>query len=198
MKFTLSWLKEHLETDATIDQVVETMTLAGLEVEEVEDPAEKLKAFSIAKVLTAEKHPDADKLKVCTVDTRDGVKTIVCGAPNARAGMSVAYAPMGAYIPGLDFSLDKKPRKIRGVESSGMMCSAKELDCGEDSDGIMDLDAGLAMGTPLADALDMNDPVIDFEVTPNRPDWLGVDSICLLYTSPSPRDGLLSRMPSSA
>ena len=197
MKFTLSWLKEHLETDATIDEVVEAMTLAGLEVEEVENPAEKLKAFSIAKVLTAEKHPDADKLKVCTVETRDGVKTIVCGAPNAQADMTVAYAPMGAYIPGLDFSLDKKPRKIRGVESSGMMCSAKELDCGEDSDGIMDLDAELKMGTPLADALDMNDPVIDFEVTPNRPDWLGVDS-CLLYTSPSPRDLSTSRMPSSA
>ena len=177
MKFTLSWLKEHLDTDATIDQVVEAMTLAGLEVEEVENRAEKLKAFSIAKVLTAEKHPDADKLKVCTVDTRDGVKTIVCGAPNARADMTVAYAPMGAYIPGADFSLDKKPRKIRGVESSGMMCSSKELDCGEDSDGIMDLDAGLEMGTPLADALDLNDPVIDFEVTPNRPDWLGVDNI---------------------
>ena len=177
MKFSLSWLKKHLETDATIDKVVEAMTLAGLEVEEVENPAEKLKAFSIAKVLTAEKHPDADKLKVCTVKTRDGVKTIVCGAPNARADMTVAYAPMGAYIPGADFSLDKKPRKIRGVESSGMMCSSKELDCGEDADGIMDLDAGLEMGTPLADALDLNDPVIDFEVTPNRPDWLGVDSI---------------------
>ena len=177
MKFTLSWLKEHLETDATIDQVVEAMTLAGLEVEEVENPAEKLKAFSVAKVLTAEKHPDADKLKVCTVETKDGVKTIVCGAPNARADMTVAYAPMGAYIPGLDFSLDKKPRKIRGVESSGMMCSAKELDAGEDADGIMDLDSDLAMGTPLADALNLNDPVIDFEVTPNRPDWLGVDNI---------------------
>ena len=177
MKFTLSWLKEHLETDATIDQVVEAMTLAGLEVEEVENPAEKLKAFSVAKILTAEKHPDADKLKVCTVETKDGVKTIVCGAPNARADMTVAYAPMGAYIPGLDFSLDKKPRKIRGVESSGMMCSAKELDAGEDADGIMDLDSDLAMGTPLADALNLNDPVIDFEVTPNRPDWLGVDNI---------------------
>jgi len=177
MKFTLSWLKEHLETDATIDQVVEAMTLAGLEVEEVENPAEKLKAFSVAKVLTAEKHPDADKLRVCTVDTRDGVKTIVCGAPNARADMTVAYAPMGAYIPGADFSLDKKPRKIRGVESSGMMCSGSELDLGEDADGIMDLDSALEMGTPLADALDLNDPVIDFEVTPNRPDWLGVDSI---------------------
>ena len=177
MKFTLSWLKTHLETDATIDQVVEAMTLAGLEVEGVENPAETLSAFSVAKVLTAEKHPDADKLRVCTVETRDGVKTIVCGAPNARADMTVAYAPMGAYIPGADFSLDKKPRKIRGVESSGMMCSAKELDCGEESDGIMDLDSGLEMGTPLADALGLNDPVIDFEVTPNRPDWLGVNSI---------------------
>ena len=177
MKFTLSWLKQHLETEATIDEVVEAMTLAGLEVEEVENPAEKLSAFSVAKVLTAEKHPDADKLRVCTVDTRDGVKTIVCGAPNARADMTVAYAPMGAYIPGADFSLDKKPRKIRGVESSGMMCSGSELDLGEDADGIMDLDSSLEMGTPLADALNLNDPVIDFEVTPNRPDWLGVDSI---------------------
>ena len=177
MKFTFSWLKQHLETEATIDEIVEAMTLAGLEVEEVKNPAEKLKAFSIAKVLAAEKHPDADKLKVCTVETRDGVKTIVCGAPNARADMTVAYAPMGAYIPGADFSLDKKPRKIRGVESSGMMCSGKELDLGEDSDGIMDLDSSLKMGMSLADALDLNDPVIDFEVTPNRPDWLGVDSI---------------------
>jgi len=177
MKFTRSWLKEHLATEATIEQIAEAMTLAGLEVEEIENPAEKLAAFSIAKVLTAEKHPDADKLKVCTVDTRDGVKTIVCGAPNARSGMTVAYAPLGAYIPGLDFSLDKKPRKIRGVESSGMMCSSKELECGDDADGIMDLDNALAMGMPLADALDINDPVIDFEVTPNRPDWLGVDNI---------------------
>ena len=177
MKFTLSWLKRHLKTDATVEEVAEAMTLAGLEVEEIENPADKLSAFSIAKVLTAEKHPDADKLRVCTVDTRDGVKTIVCGAPNARADMTVAYAPMGAYIPGADFSLDKKPRKIRGVESSGMMCSGKELDLGEDADGIMDLDSALEMGMPLADALGLNDPVIDFEVTPNRPDWLGVNSI---------------------
>ena len=202
MKFTLSWLKRHLKTDATIEQVAEAMTLAGLEVEEIENPAEKLEAFSIAKVLTAEKHPDADKLRVCSVDTRDGVKTIVCGAPNARADMTVAYAPMGAFIPGAGeegMYLDKKPRKIRGVESSGMMCSSKELECGEDADGIMDLDSGLELGTPLADALGLNDPVIDFEVTPNRPDWLGVNSIaCLLYTSPSPRDKRQSRMPSSA
>ena len=177
MKFTLSWLKEHLETDATLEQVVEAMTLAGLEVEEVHNPADELAAFSIAKVKTAEKHPDADKLKVCMIETRDGEMQIVCGAPNARAGMTVAYAPMGAYIPGADFSLDKKPRKIRGVESSGMMCSARELNMGDEHDGIMDLDGDLEMGTPLADALEINDPVIDFEVTPNRPDWLGVDSI---------------------
>lgn len=177
MKFTLSWLKEHLKTDATIDEVVEAMTLAGLEVEDVENPAERLSAFSIAKVISAEKHPDADKLKVCQVKTKDGLKQIVCGAPNARADMTVAYAPLGAYIPGLDFSLDKKPRKIRGIESSGMMCSSKELEMGEDHDGIMDLDSGLELGTPIVDALDLNDPVIDFEVTPNRPDWLGVDNI---------------------
>jgi phenylalanyl-tRNA synthetase beta chain len=177
MKFTLSWLKEHLDTEATIDEVVEAMTLAGLEVEEVENPAEKLSAFSIAKVISAEKHPDADRLKVCQVETRDGMKQIVCGAPNARAGMTVAFAPLGAYIPGLDFSLDKKPRKIRGVESSGMMCSSKELEMGDDHDGIMDLDDSYEMGMSLADALELNDPVIDFEVTPNRPDWLGVDNI---------------------
>ena len=177
MKFTLSWLKKHLNTEATIDEVVEAMTLAGLEVEEVENPAEKLAAFSIAKVLTAEKHPDADKLKVCTVETRDGTKQIVCGAPNARADMTVAYAPLGAYIPGHDFSLDKKPRKIRGIESSGMMCSGKELEIDDEDDGIMDLPQDLKMGLPVADALGLNDPVIDFEVTPNRPDWLGVHSI---------------------
>ena len=177
MKFTLSWLKEHLQTDAALSEIVEAMTLAGLEVEEVHNPADELAAFSIAKVKTAEKHPDADKLKVCRVETRDGEMQIVCGAPNARAGMTVAYAPMGAYIPGADFSLDKKPRKIRGVESSGMMCSARELNMGDEHDGIMDLDSDLEMGTPLADALEINDPVIDFEVTPNRPDWLGVDSI---------------------
>ncbi|WP_371396296.1 phenylalanine--tRNA ligase subunit beta [Fretibacter rubidus] len=177
MKFTLSWLKEHLKTDATIDAVVVAMTLAGLEVEGVHNPAEELAAFTIAKVKTAVKHPDADKLKVCTVDTVDGEMQIVCGAPNARAGMTVAYAPMGAYIPGADFSLDKKPRKIRGVESSGMMCSSRELNLGDDHDGIMDLDDSFAMGTPLAEALGVNDPVIDFEVTPNRPDWLGVHGI---------------------
>lgn len=177
MKFTLSWLKEHLETDATLDEIVEAMTMAGLEVESVEDPGARLAAFSTAKVVAAEKHPDADKLKICTVETVDGIKQIVCGAPNARAGMTGIYAPLGAYIPGLDFALDKKPRKIRGIESSGMLCSTKELEAGEDHDGIADLKDEWPVGAPAAEALGMDDPVIDFEVTPNRPDWLGIEGI---------------------
>ncbi len=177
MKFSLSWLREHLDTNADLQEIVEAMDLAGLEVEAVDNPADSLKEFSIAKVISAEKHPDADRLKVCRVETKDGIKQIVCGAPNARAGMTVAYAPLGAYIPGLDFSLDKKPRKIRGVESSGMMCSSKELQLGDDHDGIMDLASEYKTGTPLAEALRLDDAVIDFEVTPNRPDWLGVDNI---------------------
>ncbi|GGX65801.1 phenylalanine--tRNA ligase beta subunit [Litorimonas cladophorae] len=178
MKFTLSWLKRHLKTDATIEEVAEAMTLAGLEVEEIIDPAKALSAFTIAHVISAEKHPDADKLQVCQVETVDGPKQIVCGAPNARAGIAVAYAPLGAYIPGLDFALDKKPRKIRGVESSGMMCSGKELEMGDDHDGILELDPSqFPVGQAISDAMGANDPVIDFEVTPNRPDWLGVNSI---------------------
>lgn len=177
MKFPLSWLKDYLATTASLDELMGYMLKAGLEVEEVVNPAEDLKAFTICKVKDAQPHPDADKLRVCTVDTVDGEKQIVCGAPNARAGMTAIYAPLGSYIPGLDFSLDKKPRKIRGVESHGMMCSTKELNAGEDHDGIADLDDSFELGTPAADALGLNDPVIDFEVTPNRPDWLGVKGI---------------------
>ena len=177
MKFPLSWLKDYLATSASLDEILGYMLKAGLEVEEVTNPAEDLKAFTVCKVTAAEPHPDADKLRVCTVDTVDGEKQVVCGAPNARAGMTAIYAPLGAYIPGLDFSLDKKPRKIRGVESQGMMCSTKELNAGEDHDGIADLDDALKLGTPAAEALGLNDPVIDFEVTPNRADWLGVKGI---------------------
>lgn len=177
MKFPLSWLNDYLVTTATLDELLGYMLKAGLEVEEVSNPAEDLKAFTVCKVKAAEPHPDADKLRVCTVDTVDGEKQIVCGAPNARAGMTAIYAPLGAYIPGLEFALDKKPRKIRGVESSGMMCSTKELNAGEDHDGIADLDASIPLGTPAAEALGLIDAVIDFEVTPNRPDWLGVKGI---------------------
>jgi phenylalanyl-tRNA synthetase beta chain len=177
MKFTLSWLKEHLDTDLAIDDLAEAMTMAGLEIEEIDNPAEKLSAFTVAHVKAAEPHPDADRLRICTVDTVDGEKQIVCGAPNARAGMTAIYAPLGTYIPGLDFALDKKPRKIRGIESHGMLCSTKEIEAGEDHDGIADLEGDWAVGTPAAKALGLDDPVIDFEVTPNRPDWLGVYGI---------------------
>lgn len=177
MKFSLSWLQDHFATSLDLQGILDLMLQCGLEVEELIDPAASLNEFTVCKVLEAEQHPDADKLRVCKVETVDGIKQIVCGAPNARAGMTAIYAPLGAYIPGLDFSLDKKPRKIRGVESYGMMCSAKELEAGEDHDGIADLDASWKLGTPAADALGANDPVIDFEVTPNRPDWLGVMGI---------------------
>ncbi len=177
MKFPLSWLKYHLDTNASLAEIADAMTMAGLEIEDIDNPAEKFAEFTVAHVKAAEKHPDADKLKVCTVDTKDGEKTIVCGAPNAHAGMYAVYAPLGTFIPGLDFALDKKPRKIRGVESHGMMCSAKELELGEDHDGIIDLEGEWEVGTPAVVALGQDDPVIDFEVTPNRPDWLGVRGI---------------------
>ncbi|MDP3382065.1 MAG: phenylalanine--tRNA ligase subunit beta [Phenylobacterium sp.] len=174
MKFTLSWLKEHLETQATVDEVVEAMTMAGLEVEHVENPAAKLAAFSVAKIVEAVQHPNADRLRVCQVDTKDGRKEIVCGAPNARVGLSTIYAPLGAYVPGSGITLEARP--VRGVVSNGMLCSASELETAEESDGIMELPDSLAVGTSAAEALGL-EAVIDFEVTPNRPDWLGVAGI---------------------
>lgn len=174
MKFTLSWLKEHLETDATVDEVVAAMTMAGLEVEHVEDPATKLAAFSVAKIVEAVQHPNADRLRVCQVDTKDGRKEIVCGAPNARVGLTTIYAPIGAYVPGLGVTLETKP--VRGVVSNGMMCSAKELEIAEESDGILELADDLVVGTSAAEVFGL-EAVIDFEVTPNRSDWLAVQGI---------------------
>ncbi|MHB8283242.1 MAG: YtpR family tRNA-binding protein, partial [Caulobacteraceae bacterium] len=174
MKFTLSWLKDHLETQASVDEIVAAMTMAGLEVEHVDDPTAKLAVFSVAKIVEAVQHPNADRLRVCQVDTVDGRKEIVCGAPNARAGLTTIYAPLGAYIPGSGITLEAKP--VRGVVSHGMLCSAKELETSEESDGILELSDDLAVGTPAAVVFGA-DPVIDFEVTPNRPDWLGVDGI---------------------
>src|SRR6195952_124568 len=173
MKFTLSWLKDHLETTATAGEIVEAMTMAGLEVEHVEDPAAKLAAFSVARIASAIQHPNADRLRVCQVETRDGTKEIVCGAPNARAGLVTVYAPIGTYIPGSGITLE--PRPVRGVVSNGMLCSAAELQTAEESDGIIEL-AEAPIGTPAAQALGL-EAVIDFEVTPNRADWLGVSGI---------------------
>src|SRR5271167_4505774 len=149
MKFTLSWLKQHLDTDAAVAEVASAMTMAGLEVEHVEDPGAKLAAFSVAKIVEAVQHPNADRLRVCQVDTKDGRKEIVCGAPNARAGLTTIYAPLGAYIPGSGITLEARP--VRGVTSNGMLCSAKELKVAEESDGILELDATLAVGTAAAE-----------------------------------------------
>ena len=174
MKFTLSWLKHHLDTAATVAQVVDAMTMAGLEVEHVDDPAAKLAPFSVAKIVEAAQHPNADRLRVCQVDTVDGRKEIVCGAPNARAGLTTIYAPIGAHIPGSGITLVEKP--VRGVTSHGMLCSGAELQLDTDADGILELSDHLKVGTPAA-AVFGAEAVIDFEVTPNRPDWLGVAGI---------------------
>jgi len=179
MKFTLSWLKTHLDTTATVDEIAETLTDLGLEVEGVTDPAARLKSFTLAKVKTAEQHPDADRLRVCVVETDEGDKQIVCGAPNARAGITVVLAKPGDYVPGIDVTLSVG--NIRGVESHGMMASERELELSDEHDGIIELPSG-EVGQKFTDWLAMNDPakvdpVIEIAITPNRPDALGVRGI---------------------
>lgn len=175
MKFTLGWLKEHLDTDASLDAIVEALTRIGLEVEGVDTPGDKLAAFKVAKVLTAAPHPNADKLQVLSVDAGGGPLQVVCGAPNARAGLVGVFGPPGAFVPGSGFEL--KVAAIRGVESNGMMCSARELEIGEGHDGIIELPADAPVGTPYPDYAGLNDPVIDVSITPNRQDCMGVRGI---------------------
>ena len=175
MKFSLSWLKEHLDTAADAAAIADKLTAIGLEVESVENPAEALGPFRVAKVLTAEKHPQADKLQVLTVDAGEGAVQVVCGAPNARAGMLGVFGPPGAYVPGSDLTL--KVAAIRGVESRGMMCSVRELQLGEEHDGIIELPADAPVGTAFADYAGLNDPLFDVNVTPNRQDCMGVRGI---------------------
>jgi phenylalanyl-tRNA synthetase beta chain len=177
MKFPLSWLKQPLETDASLDVIVETLTRIGLEVEGVEDPGRKLAAFTIAHVISAEQHPNADRLRVCMVDTGDGGAPVqvVCGAPNARAGMKSVFSPPGTYIPGKDMTLGKGV--IRGVESNGMLCSGRELEVSEDHDGILDLPEDAPVGMGYAEWAGLSDPVIEINLTPNRPDAAGVYGI---------------------
>jgi len=176
MKFSLSWLKDHLETDADAAAIAERLTAIGLEVEGLDNPAEALAPFRIAKVLTAQKHPQADKLQVLTVDAGTGEAVqVVCGAANARAGMLGVFGPPGAYIPGSDLTL--KVAAIRGVESRGMMCSARELELGEDHSGIIELAADAPVGAPFAQWAALDDPVFDVAVTPNRGDCMGVRGI---------------------
>jgi phenylalanyl-tRNA synthetase beta chain len=173
VKFTLSWLKEHLETEAGLDEIVETLTRIGLEVEGVENPAERLAPFTIARVLTAERHPQADKLQVLSVDSGTGEPVqVVCGAPNARAGMVGVFGAPGAYVPGSDLTL--KVAAIRGVESRGMMCSVRELELGDAHDGIIELPEDAPVGAAFAPWAGLDDPVIEVAVTPNRQDCMGV------------------------
>ncbi len=176
MKFSLSWLKDHLETEASAEEIAEKLTAIGLEVEELSNPAEAFAPFKVAKVLTAKKHPQADKLQVLTVDAGTGEEIqVVCGAPNARAGMLGVFGPPGAYIPGTDFTL--KVAAIRGVESRGMMCSARELELGEDHTGIIELPDDAPVGTSFTLYAGLDDPVFDVNVTPNRQDCMGVRGI---------------------
>lgn len=175
MKFTLSWLKHYLDTTASIDEIAKTLTDIGLEVEDITDPAATFAPFKVALIESAEQHPDADKLKVCMVKTDKGTLQVVCGAPNARAGMKGIFAPEKTYIPGLDVTLKKT--KIRGVESNGMMASEKELCLSDEHNGIIEVDDSFAIGTPMADVYGLNDPIIEIGLTPNRADCTGIYGI---------------------
>ena len=175
MKFTLSWLKEHLETDAPLDEIAAKLTAIGLEVESVEDKAAGLAPFRIARVVEARQHPDADRLSVCIVDTGEAQVQVVCGAPNARTGMKGVFAPAGTHIPGT--GLDLKKGVIRGQDSNGMLCSEREMGLSDEHEGIIDLPDDAPVGEPFADWLGLNDPVIEIAITPNRQDALGVHGI---------------------
>ena len=175
MKFSLSWLKVHLDTDASAETIADKLTAIGLEVEGLTNPAEALSPFKVARVLTADKHPQADKLQVLTVDAGDGPVQVVCGAPNARAGLVGVFGAPGDYIPGSDLTL--KVAAIRGVESRGMMCSARELQLGEDHSGIIELPEDAPVGTSFVDYARLGDPVFDVAITPDRQDCMGVRGI---------------------
>src|SRR6478736_641058 len=176
MKFTISWLKEHLDTDASVAEIAETLTRIGLEVEAIEDRAAAFSAFTIARVIEATQHPNADRLRVCLVDTGTGEPVqVVCGAPNARTGMKGVFSPPGSYIPGKDITLGKGV--IRGVESNGMLVSEAELQLSEDHDGIIELPEDAPVGMPYATYAKLDDATIEIAVTPNRADALGVSGV---------------------
>ncbi len=175
MKLTLSWLKDHLDTTASLAEIVETLTRIGLEVEGVEDSSAKFKGFVTAYVIEAKPHPNADRLRLCMVDAGGEPVQVVCGAPNARTGMKSVFSPVGTYIPGKKITLQKGV--IRGVESNGMLCSAAELELSEDHDGIIDLPEDAPVGMPFAKYAGLDDPVIDINLTPNRPDATSIHGV---------------------
>jgi phenylalanyl-tRNA synthetase beta chain len=177
VKFTLSWLKEHLDTDDTVEKLADKLTMIGLEVESIEDKAKLLAPFTIARVISAEQHPNADRLRVCMVDTGNGAAPVqvVCGAPNARAGLISVFSPPGTFIPGKNITLSVGT--IRGVESRGMLCSAAELQISEDHDGIMELPADAPIGKGYVEWAALGDPMFEINLTPNRQDCTGVHGI---------------------
>src|SRR6195256_4901967 len=176
MKFSLSWLKQHLETDAALGTIVDTLTMIGLEVERVEDKGKALAPFTIARVISADQPPNADRLRVCMVDTGTGDPVqVVCGAPNARSGMKGVFVAPGAFIPGKAMTL--AVGTIRGVESRGMLCSEFELQLSDEHDGITELPPDAPVGVPYAQWAGLDDPVIEINLTPNRPDCTGVHGI---------------------
>jgi phenylalanyl-tRNA synthetase beta chain len=175
MKFSLSWLKTHLETQASLGEIADTLTSIGLELEGMEDRGAALAPFRIARVIEAVQHPDADRLRACKVDTGSGVVSVVCGAPNARTGMKAVFAPPDSFIPGTGITL--KVGKIRGVESAGMLLSAREMGLGEDHDGIIELPIDAPVGVSYASWAGLDDPVIEISVTPNRGDALAVRGV---------------------
>ncbi len=175
MKFSLGWLRTHLDTDAGLDAITDRLTAIGLELEGVEDPGAALAPFRIARVVEAAQHPNADRLRACKVDAGDGPVSVVCGAPNARAGMLAVFAPPGSRIPGTGITL--RVGEIRGIESAGMLLSLREMGLGEDHDGIVDLPPDAPVGTPYAAWAGLDDPVIEIGVTPNRGDALSVRGV---------------------
>ncbi|MBK1697191.1 phenylalanine--tRNA ligase subunit beta [Rhodovibrio salinarum] len=176
MKFTLSWLQDHLDTDATAEEIGEALTNLGLELEGLENKAEELAPFRVAYVKEAAQHPDADRLKVCTVDPGDGSEVqVICGAPNAKTGMKGVFAPVGSYVPGIDLTL--KAGKIRGVESNGMLVSEREMGLSDAHEGIIELPDDAPLGEPFAKVMGLDDPVFDIAITPNRADCLGVRGV---------------------
>ena len=175
MKFTLSWLAEHLETDAGVPEIVERLTMLGLEVDSATDRAEGLRGFTVGRVVESKPHPDADRLSVCTVDTGSGTVDVVCGAPNARTGMKGVFAPVGSFVPGTGMKLKKT--KIRGVGSNGMLLSEREMNISDNHDGIIDLPDDAEVGAPAVAVMGLDDTVFDIDITPNRGDCLGVRGI---------------------
>ena len=175
MKFTLSWLKDHLDTNKELDVIVDTLTNIGLEIESVEDKSKDFNDFTVAEVLKAEQHPDADRLKVCTVKSIDGTFQVVCGAPNAKEGMKGIFAPENSFIPGTGVKLKKS--KIRGVESCGMLVSEREMGISDEHDGIIEVDPKYSLGEKFIEVFNLDDPVIEINITPNRGDCLSVRGV---------------------